>query len=156
LEAEQGRFRADLLYRLDVIHITVPPLCDRAEDIPLLVEHYWREAAERIGSHATLAATTIGALSRYHWPGNVRGLPSVVAALAVRCPRRGVVPPSALPPQFGVLPSTDAWRLDEARRSFEERFIRAALVRSGGHRGRAAVELGVTRQGLTKLMSRLG
>jgi DNA-binding NtrC family response regulator len=156
LEVEQGRFRADLLYRLDVIHVTVPPLRDRAEDIPLLVEHYWRQATERIGSHATLAAATVGALSRYHWPGNVRELQNVVAALAVRCPRRGVVPPSALPPQFGTLPSTDPWRLDEARRSFEERFIRAALVRSGGHRGRAAVELGVTRQGLTKLMSRLG
>jgi DNA-binding NtrC family response regulator len=47
-------------------------------------------------------------------------------------------------------------RLDEARRTFEERFVRAALVRTGGHRGRAAEELGVTRQGLTKLMARLG
>jgi DNA-binding NtrC family response regulator len=46
--------------------------------------------------------------------------------------------------------------LDEARRTFEERFVRAALVRTGGHRGRAASELGVTRQGLTKLLMRLG
>ena len=50
----------------------------------------------------------------------------------------------------------EAWRLDEARRTFETRFVRAALVRSGGHRGRAAAELGVTRQGLTKLITRLG
>jgi len=47
-------------------------------------------------------------------------------------------------------------RLDDARRTFEERFVRAALVRTGGHRGRAAAELGVTRQGLTKLLTRLG
>ena len=47
-------------------------------------------------------------------------------------------------------------RLDDARRTFEEHFVRAALVRTGGHRGRAATELGVTRQGLTKLMTRLG
>ena len=52
--------------------------------------------------------------------------------------------------------SADACRLEDARRSFEERFVRAALVRTGGHRGRAAAELGVTRQGLTKLLVRLG
>jgi len=67
-----------------------------------------------------------------------------------------VVPPSALPAPFAGSGRLDAWRLDEARRTFEERFVRAALVRTGGHRGRAASELGVTRQGLTKLMTRLG
>ena len=64
--------------------------------------------------------------------------------------------PTALPRQFGIVQSAEAWRLDQARRTFEEQFVRAALVRSGGRRGRAAAELGVTRQGLTKLMSRLG
>jgi transcriptional regulator with PAS, ATPase and Fis domain len=86
----------------------------------------------------------------------VRELQNVLAALAVRSPRRGVVPPTALPAPFAESRRTETWRLDEARRTFEERFIRAALVRSGGHRARAASELGVTRQGLTKLMSRLG
>jgi DNA-binding NtrC family response regulator len=66
------------------------------------------------------------------------------------------VPPTALPPQFAAGGETSAWRLNEARRTFEERFVRAALVRTGGLRGRAAAELGVTRQGLTKLMTRLG
>jgi len=80
----------------------------------------------------------------------------VLAALAVRCPKRGVVPPSALPPVFATNGPSEAWRLDEARRAFEHRFVRAALVRSGGHRARAAQELGVTRQGLTKLLARLG
>jgi DNA-binding NtrC family response regulator len=66
-----------------------------------------------------------------------------------------VVPPTALPPPFAASPAGVSFRLDEARRTFEERFVRAALVRSGGHRVRAAEELGVTRQGLTKLMTRL-
>ena len=105
---------------------------------------------------ATLASATVAALARYPWPGNVRELQNVLAALAVRSQKRGVVPPSALPPVFGGGVRVDAWRLDEARRTFEERFVRAALVRTGGHRGRAAAELGVTRQGLTKLMTRLG
>ena len=155
-EVAAGRFRLDLLYRLDVIRIAMPPLRDRRDDIPVLAEHLWREAASRVGSRATLGAATVAALARYDWPGNVRELQNVLAALAVRSPKRGVVPPTALPRQFGIVQSAEAWRLDQARRTFEEQFVRAALVRSGGRRGRAAAELGVTRQGLTKLMSRLG
>ena len=155
-EVEAGRFRLDLLYRLDVVHITVPPLRDRREDIAVLVEPFWRDATARVGSRATLAAPTIAALARYDWPGNVRELQNVLAALAVRAAKRGLVPPAALPPQFAAASSGDVWTLDEARRTFEHRFVRAALVRTGGHRGRTAAELGVTRQGLTKLLGRLG
>jgi DNA-binding NtrC family response regulator len=155
-EASSGRFRTDLLYRLDVIRIPVPPLRERREDIALLIDHFWREAAGRIGSRATLSAATVAALSAYDWPGNVRELQNVLAALAVRCPKRGVVLPSALPPAFFGAISAEACRLEDARRRFEERFVRAALVRTGGHRERTAAELGVTRQGLTKLMARLG
>jgi transcriptional regulator with PAS, ATPase and Fis domain len=155
-ETEAGRFRLDLLYRLDVVHITVPPLRERREDVALLAEHFWRDATARVGSRATLSAQTIAALSRYEWPGNVRELQNVLAALAVRVPKRGLVPATALPPCFGESGSGENWLLDEARRTFELRFVRAALVRTGGHRGRAAAELGVTRQGLTKLMTRLG
>jgi len=155
-EVAAGRFRLDLLYRLDVVRIVVPPLRDRREDIAVLAEYLWQEATARIGSRATLGAAALAALARYDWPGNVRELQNVLAALAVRSPKRGVVPPTALPRQFGVVHATEAWRLDQARRIFEEQFVRAALVRSGGRRGRAAAELGVTRQGLTKLMTRLG
>jgi two-component system response regulator AtoC len=155
-EVEAGRFRLDLLYRLDVIRIAVPPLRERREDLALLADHFWSDAINRIGSHATLAAATCTALTAYDWPGNVRELQNVLAALAVRSPRRGVVPPTALPPHVANVKHPTSWRLDAARRTFEETFIRAALVRSGGHRGRAAYELGVTRQGLGKLMVRLG
>ena len=103
-----------------------------------------------------LSTATVAALARYGWPGNVRELQNVLAALAVRSPRRGVVPPAALPPHMAEPIAVDPLKLEEARRSFEERFVRAALVRTGGHRGRAAEELGVSRQGLTKLLSRLG
>jgi DNA-binding NtrC family response regulator/tetratricopeptide (TPR) repeat protein len=155
-EVDAGRFRLDLLYRLDVVRVTLPPLRERREDIALLAEHVWREATERVGSRAALSAATVAALARYDWPGNVRELQNVLAALAVRSPKRGVVPPTALPPAFGARRDDETWQLDAARRIFEERFVRAALVRSGGHQGRAAEELGVTRQGLTKLMTRLG
>ena len=140
----------------DVLRIMIPPLRDRREDIGALVDHYWRDTTTQVGSRATLSASTVAALARYDWPGNVRELQNVLAALAIRSPKRGVIPPTALPPAFVARADVEGWRLEEARRTFEERFIRAALVRSGGHRARAASELGVTRQGLTKLMRRLG
>ena len=95
-------------------------------------------------------------MSRYDWPGNVRELQNVMAVLAVTAPRRGTVGPSGLPASIARAAIDDqAVTLDDARRRFEERFVRAALARAGGHRGRAAAELGVTRQGLAKLISRL-
>jgi DNA-binding NtrC family response regulator len=155
-EADAGRFRRDLLYRLDVIRITVPPLRDRREDLPTLVDHFWTDATQRVGSRATLSTAARAALGTYDWPGNVRELQNVLASVAVRCPKRGVVPPAALPPHVVVTRRPDVWRLEAARRTFEEGFVRAALVRVGGHRSRAADELGLTRQGLNKLMLRLG
>jgi DNA-binding NtrC family response regulator len=155
-EVAAGRFRLDLFYRLNVIRIAVPPLRERREDVAALAERFWREAAERVGSRATLGSATIAALARHDWPGNVRELQNVLAALAVRCPRRGVIPPTALPPPFNDVQPGRSWRLVQARRTFEEQFVRAALVRTGGHRSRAAAELGLTRQGLAKLMARLG
>jgi transcriptional regulator with GAF, ATPase, and Fis domain len=155
-ETSAGRFRLDLLYRLDVVRIAVPPLRERREDIPLLVDHFWREATDRVSSRATLSPATVSVLARYEWPGNIRELQNVLSALAVRAGRRGMVGPAALPPQFLASASGTACRLDAARRAFDERFVRAALVRTGGLRAQAAVELGISRQGLGKLMARLG
>jgi two-component system response regulator HydG len=155
-ESAAGRFRLDLQYRLDVLRIAVPPLRDRREDIPVLAEHIWRDAAALCGSRATLGLGVLTALAKYDWPGNVRELQNVLSALVVRAGRRGIVPVSALPAMFGEPRVADVWRLDQARRVFDENFVRAALVRCGGRRSQAAVQLGVTRQGLAKLMHRLG
>jgi transcriptional regulator with PAS, ATPase and Fis domain len=156
-EVEAGRFRRDLWYRLDVIRIAVPPLRERPEDVPVLAAGFWRRASERVGSRAVLSDATLAALARYDWPGNVRELQNVLAALVVGSPKRGVVGPSALPATLARIgtPSSGV-TLEQARRVFETRFVRAALARAGGHRGKAAAELGVTRQGLAKLMGRLG
>jgi transcriptional regulator with GAF, ATPase, and Fis domain len=156
-EVEAGRFRRDLWYRLDVIRIAVPPLRDRPEDVPVLAAGFWRLATARVGSRALLSDGTLAALARYDWPGNVRELQNVLAALAVASPRRGIVGPAALPATLARMAApANGVTLEQARRVFETRFVRAALARAGGHRGRAAAELGVTRQGLAKLMGRLG
>ena len=73
-----GAFRADLWYRLDVVRITLPPLRERLEDLPVLVQHLWRTLAQRTGSRAALSAHAISALARYDWPGNIRELQNVL------------------------------------------------------------------------------
>jgi DNA-binding NtrC family response regulator len=154
-EARAGRFRQDLLYRLDVIRIAVPPLRARVEDIPVLAAHFWQLSIARTGSRASLDPETLAVLARYDWPGNVRELQNVMAALAVTAPRRGRVGPAVLPDAIARAGRTGGVRLDEARLQFDRRFVRSALARTGGHRGRAAAELGLTRQGLAKLIERL-
>src|SRR5262249_39675148 len=136
-DVQAARFRHDLLYRLDVIRLVVPPLRERREDITPLAEDLWREATARLGSRARLGAATLAALVRYAWPGNVRELQNVLAALAVRSPMRGLVPPTGLPPHFGEGRPSGSWRLEEARRTFEAQFVRAALARTGGRRTQA-------------------
>ncbi len=155
---EAGAFRRDLLYRLEVIKIVVPPLRARIEDIPLLACHFWRQATARVGSRSTLAPATLAALARYDWPGNVRELQNVMAALAVSAGVRGSIGPDRLPAVIArqAAAHPDARNLEDARRVFEAAFVRAALARAGGRRSRAASDLGLTRQGLAKLMARLG
>ncbi|MCM3880742.1 MAG: sigma-54 dependent transcriptional regulator [Vicinamibacterales bacterium] len=156
-EVASGRFRQDLLYRLDVIRIGVPPLRERAEDIPLLAVRHWQRAAERIGSKAVLGPGALAALARYDWPGNVRELQNVLTSMVVAVPARGIVSASHMPAAIARAAAPAALEtLDMARLHFEQRFVRAALARTAGHRGQTASALGVSRQGLAKLMQRLG
>lgn len=156
-DADAGRFRHDLLFRLDVIRIRVPPLRERPEDIPCLVAQIWRTARERLTSRAELSPTVVEALAQYTWPGNVRELQNVLFALAAYASRSGRVGPDRLPSHIkaGRTSVAIAQTLEDGRREFERRFVRDALVRAGGRRTRAAEQLGVTRQGLAKLLARL-
>jgi DNA-binding NtrC family response regulator len=155
-EVAAGRFRSDLLYRLDVIRLRVPPLRERPEDVAPLALHLWRSAAARVETTASLTHGVLSALSRYHWPGNVRELQNVMASLAVTAPARGHVRPQLLPAAISGGTYVTATRLADARLQFERRAIESALARHAGNRSRAARELGLSRQGLLKMMARIG
>lgn len=156
-EVAAGAFRADLWYRLDVIRITLPPLRERIEDVPVLTQHLWLGLAQRTGSRAVLSPATVSALAAYDWPGNIRELQNVLASILVSAPPRGLVGPAALPVHVARVAAmnTRLSTLAEARRQFEERYVRAALARAAGTTA-AAKDLGLSRQGLAKLMGRLG
>jgi two-component system, NtrC family, response regulator HydG len=154
-EVEAGRFRADLRYRLEVVRIAVVPLRERPDDVAVLARAFWTDAAARTGTRAALHPATLAALARYPWPGNVRELQNVMRALAVNAPSRGLVTPAALP-ALVTAAGPAAPTLSLARRGFEEQFVRAALARAGHRSTLAARELGVSRQGLRKLLVRLG
>ncbi|MCC6201646.1 MAG: sigma-54-dependent Fis family transcriptional regulator [Gammaproteobacteria bacterium] len=153
-EINAGRFRADLLYRLNTIHLHLPPLRERGDDIPLLARDFLaRHARQHRRPVATLTDAALAALRRYHWPGNVRELSHVIerAVLLARGTALGpddlllkvaVAAPGAAPPL-----TLDAIELEA---------IRAALARHDGNVVAAAQMLGVSRSALYRRMEKFG
>ena len=156
-EVAAGRFRLDLRYRLDVLRIEVPPLRQRPVDVPVLVTHFWGQAMARLHRRARLSASVLAVLAGHPWPGNARELQNAVAAIAAAGPTRGLVTRDDLPePWSGCVDLPTPRTLAEARRAFERAFVAQTVERVGARPGVVARELGVTRQGLAKLTTRLG
>jgi len=153
-----GGFREDLLFRLAVVRLTVPPLRERVQDIPGLAQTFWAGAARHRVTRAWLAPDAMAALCRYDWPGNVRELQNVVAGLVLAAPDRGRVTARHVGSVIQVQGhggESAGLSLEEARRALDRRLVTSALARHAGCRTAAARDLGVTRQGLAKLMTRL-
>jgi len=160
--ARQNEFREDLYFRLAVIPITVPPLRERAEDVPLLVEHFALELARETGGRPRVfTRSAVDLLRSYSFPGNIRELRNLVERLAIMTPGGGTVGPADVRrvlPAEGA-PSGEAAapvRLAEAVQEFERRRIEAALAAVGGSMTKAAAQLGLERSHLYKKMKRLG
>ena len=151
-EVEAGRFRQGSPLPAGSRPMSVPPLRSRGEDVVLLAKRFWTRALSQTGGQAARHAGCVGPA---RLAGNVRELENVIAALAVRAPKRGWVGRSFLPAELMRSTSEAGTTLAEARRGFERGFVRAALRRAGGRPGHAARELGLSRQGLAKLMTRL-
>ena len=155
---QSNRFREDLYFRLAVVPISVPPLRERAEDIPILVEHFAAAiSAETGGKPRKFAPGALELLQHYTFPGNVRELRNIVERLLIMTRGTGIGPEQV----HAVLPRSDGaagagMRLGDAVREFERKEIEAALVAAGGSMTRAASMLGLERSHLYKKMKRLG
>ncbi len=157
--AAEGRFREDLMFRLSVVRIVVPPLRERSEDVAQLALEFWRSAAKRVDTRATLGPDAIALLMHLPWPGNVRQLQNAMATLAVSAPKAGRVSARLVRLVIDGLIETGAGEivpLDQARRQLERRVVSAAMAKHTGNRTDAARALGMSRQGLAKALRRLG
>ena len=153
-EVHQGRFRQDLYYRLAVVPIWVPPLRQRREDVPLLVDHFLRVSSARLGRGSCLLVASVRQLlQEYHWPGNVRELENVITRANVLFAERAVHADDIRSWLIDAEPNNEhtaaeliahevKWagmKLDE----MERRLIEATLDHYEGHRAKAADALGI-------------
>jgi DNA-binding NtrC family response regulator len=158
---ENGSFRRDLYYRLNVVPLVLPPLRQRHDDIPLLAAHFAAKAAEKHGrTQPELDPVLIEALLEYDWPGNVRELENVIERLVVltTTPRLGL---EFLPENMQRTLSKDVAVADEttlegATVALKRRMIAAALRSESGNKVAAAKRLGISRSYLHRLISELG
>ncbi len=143
-DVEQGRFREDLFYRLNVLPVALPPLRDRREDIPLLVEHFIKKYNGVHGlSMKGLAPAALRILMEHAWPGNIRELENIVERCMVLSDKP-VIDAGCLPdtlrqtPSSGMPPEEDCLSVKKMTRRLEDRLIRSALEKTGGNKSRAA------------------
>ncbi|NCF16362.1 MAG: nitrogen regulation protein NR(I) [Gammaproteobacteria bacterium] len=174
---KESRFREDLYHRLNVIRINTPPLRQRQEDIPTLLQHYLAEAAQELGSAPkSIDAEAMETLQAFTWPGNVRQLVNATRRLTVTAPGN-VISAQDIPGDLGGSESSQraakewtrvlaAWAerqlrnskeplLDKAIPEFEKTLIEIAMARTNGHRQEAAKLLGWGRNTLARKMKAL-
>jgi len=158
---QQGRFRQDLYYRVNVINIELPPLRERLSDIPLLAQHFLTRTAEEAGKKSTaLGDDALAALQRYNWPGNVRELQNVVER-AVLLSRDSQIGLEDLPAHLAAgqpvgLQPTAGKALKDAMEAPERAIILEVLETNNWNRNATADALGINRTTLYKKMKRLG
>lgn len=150
-EIEAGRFRRDFLYRLNTIHIHIPPLRERGNDIVLLAERFLARYARRYRRNVeSLNEAALAALRRYPWPGNVRELSHVIERAVLMSRGRTITQQD-----LGLEPAPKiAERRPATLEAIEEEAIRAALARHEGDTVAAAAELGLSRSALYRRMEK--
>jgi two-component system response regulator AtoC len=161
-EVQQGRFRADLFYRLNVVRILVPALRERKDDIPALARHFAAVIAARLGRPAPeLQPATLARLATYHWPGNVRELRNVIERAMILDPGAGLEAldlAQAGPPSLhaAVGPTDRDLNLRESLTRLEHELLLEAQRRAGGVRKQAAHLLGIDPRNLAYYLHKHG
>jgi two-component system nitrogen regulation response regulator NtrX len=158
-EIAAGRFRQDLLFRLNVIPIRVPALDERREDIPLLVEEFMRQFARRTGvKPKRVNPEAMGLLRAYGWPGNVREVRNLVERLMIMVADEEITPVALDLRAPGPRPDGDGafTTLREAREQFEREYVGRVVDECGGNMSKAARVLGLERSHLYRKLRALG
>ena len=175
-EVAAGTFRADLYHRLNVYPITVPPLRDRLEDIPVLADYFIEKARVNLGlRRVQISPEAVNLLMRYNWPGNVRELDNVISRSVLKASayllggREAVVTPACLSGDLAAVAPEPQNLLDKTPaqgqgvlsyraevKAFEINLIQNALERNQGNWAAAARELDMNRSNLHNLATRLG
>lgn len=159
-EVRKGRFREDLLYRLKVVPIELPPLRDRKEDIPLLLSHFLEKHGRTCNKRiAGLTDDALALLTEYRWPGNIRELENLMERLVVLAEDGHVITvpdlPAGIVPEALESPASEGRDLREAVQVFERRYIIGVLNRTGWNRLEAARRLNIHRNTLLLKMKEL-
>ncbi|HEY7317577.1 MAG TPA: sigma-54 dependent transcriptional regulator [Candidatus Binatia bacterium] len=146
----EGQFRQDLYYRLNVIRIDLPPLRERAEDIPMLIEHFMHKFSGQIQRRLDgIEPEALHALTKYHWPGNIRELEHAIerAVLLGKESRIGLqdFPPALVARNNTVLPLADAVAKAYTLRDLEREYVMRVMESASGNKTEAARILGVDR-----------
>ena len=155
---EEGKFREDLYYRLRVIEIDLPPLRERQDDVPLLIEHFLKKFGGERGRVFSVSPQALSVLVSYAWPGNVRELENALEA-AVALKRTGIITPDDLPAKLRVQPENgerteDYYANLPSLDELESRYLSHVLKVTGGNKAKAAGILGINRKTLYRMQER--
>jgi len=158
-EVDKGNFREDLYYRLNVIHIHLPPLRDRIDDIPALVNHFLKKNGERLNREKIeISAEAMRLLVSLPWEGNIRELENTIERAAILC-NNDSIEAEDVQPDSSEIPVTQEWSsgleleqfipgglsLSEVLNGIEEKLVRQALEEANNIQARAAEKLGITK-----------
>ncbi len=158
---QEGKFREDLYYRLNVIDIHIPPLAERKEDIPLLVDHFVKKyCAENNKPLLHISSEIIDILMKYDWPGNVRELENVIERAVVLAKDNSIT--KDLLPDYILFPKLEKINLEEGEdfytkvKNYQLFLIKKALRESNGVQKKAAKILGLKPTTLNEMLKRFG
>jgi two-component system response regulator AtoC len=153
---QDGRFRGDLYYRVNVLSIHVPPLRERKEDIPGLVKHFIERVPGK--KHVRIGDDALEILHQYAWPGNIRELQNVIERAMILV-EGDIIEAQDLPGNMRVDDGAPLYQLDHGLlnlRELERRYIKSLLIRFSGHRARIAATLGISERNLYRKLREYG
>lgn len=150
---EEGKFREDLWFRLNVVRIQVPPLCERAQDIPLLADYFVKKYNARYSQKTKLLESGVKAMQVYSWPGNVRQLQHMMERLSILAPQQRI-DGQAVKDAIDTMDSRQD--SSETLADTESEQIRRVLAACNNNKSRAAKVLGIERKTLYRKLERMG